>query len=524
MPFTAHPPKSIPVARPRRSRRWRTLWLTAGGLLALLLLGPLFYAGENWRGHRAWAACQRVLQAQGVDFNWHVLAPPPVADRDNFATTPFLAALFDYLPGTRTPRDLAAYNRSAGFAQTGAPYDEWRDDGLAPAMFAGRRIDLAAGLQLFRPTNLRANPSTETNADHGDRAATALAVLAALAKFNPVLDELRAASRRPESRFNFSYDETDSWRMSQPHLPVLKHVCHVLTLRASAELALQNAPAAADDVALIFKLADSIHDEPFRSSLLARFAMLADARQIIWEGLADRRWSDAQLTDFTSHLQEISPLGDLRKPLRVEQAARNELFDELHRRPAIVKDWQFGPGFWNHVLPYYLWLMPSGWMYQEQVSYQRAFEEQLAPALDPESTRVRPSSVNLARHGGSPWWNHRVLSNALLGSAEWLLTQAAFAQTVNNQTFLACALERYRQANGQFPETLEKLTPLYLSDLPADLTADQSLKYHRTDDGQFQLYSIGWNGKDDGGKVAMNPDGKTIDTTQGDWVWPPYLQ
>ena len=523
MPFSAHPAKSIPVASYGRFRRWRMLWWIPGGPLVLLLLVLLFYTNENWRGRRAWAAYQRVLQADGVDFNWHALTPPPVADRDNFAATPFFATLFDYVPGTHTPRDVVAYNRSASFAQTGAPYDDaWRGNDSALVMFRRQRTDLAAGLQLFQSANTRAKSSVEAEPDNGHRAATAQAVLAELAKFNPVLDELRAASRRPQARFNFNYEETNSWLMAQPHLPVLQRVSRVLALRASAELALPDASAAAGDVQLIFKLADSIRDEPFRSSIFARFAMLADARQIIWEGLADRRWSDAQLAEFISHLQEISPLHDLRNPLRVEQAARNELFDEVHRHPAMVKNWQLGTGFWNGVLPYYLWLMPSGWMYQEQVSYQRDFEELLAPALASEPTWVRPSSIDQANHGISSWWNHRVLSDALLQSAQWLLIQGAFAQSVNHQTLIACALERYRQANGQFPESLEMLTPQYLADLPPDVTIGQPLKYRRTDDGQFQLYSLGWNGQDDGGKIVLRPDGKTMDILQGDWVWPPY--
>jgi hypothetical protein len=48
------------------------------------------------------------------------------------------------------------------------------------------------------------------------------------------------------------------------------------------------------------------------------------------------------------------------------------------------------------------------------------------------------------------------------------------------------------------------------------------MRYRRTDDGRFQLYSFGWNGTDDGGKVVRNKDGKTPDFTQGDWVWPQY--
>src|SRR5207302_1743809 len=126
-------------------RRWRILWLALAGLAALLLLLALLYGEENWRGRRAWTASQRPLAAKGVDFNWHSLAPPPVPDADNFATTPFLAALFDFAPGTHTPRDMAAYNRTAGFAQVGEPYLEQRRADPIPAMFDRRRTDLTAG-------------------------------------------------------------------------------------------------------------------------------------------------------------------------------------------------------------------------------------------------------------------------------------------------------------------------------------------------------------------------------------------
>jgi hypothetical protein len=44
------------------------------------------------------------------------------------------------------------------------------------------------------------------------------------------------------------------------------------------------------------------------------------------------------------------------------------------------------------------------------------------------------------------------------------------------------------------------------------------LKYRRNDDGQFILYSVGWNEKDDGGVVATIK-GKHQDILQGDWVW-----
>ncbi len=91
----------------------------------------------------------------------------------------------------------------------------------------------------------------------------------------------------------------------------------------------------------------------------------------------------------------------------------------------------------------------------------------------------------------------------------------AQAQTVVNEAAIACALEKYRLANGQFPANLESLAPKFISLLPDDVVSGEPYKYRRTDKGQFVLYSVGWNEKDDGGTP-----GKTLfDDKEGDWVW-----
>jgi hypothetical protein len=46
----------------------------------------------------------------------------------------------------------------------------------------------------------------------------------------------------------------------------------------------------------------------------------------------------------------------------------------------------------------------------------------------------------------------------------------------------------------------------------------QPLKYRRTDDGQFVLYSVGWNETDDGDTLGLNKEGNP-DWHKGDWVW-----
>jgi hypothetical protein len=91
-------------------------------------------------------------------------------------------------------------------------------------------------------------------------------------------------------------------------------------------------------------------------------------------------------------------------------------------------------------------------------------------------------------------------------------------QTLANEAQIACALERYRLAHGEYPETLNALVPQFIEKLPHDIIGGQPLHYRRTDNGQFLLYSVGWNEMDDGGQVVSKPDGSE-DWGKGDWVW-----
>jgi len=85
---------------------------------------------------------------------------------------------------------------------------------------------------------------------------------------------------------------------------------------------------------------------------------------------------------------------------------------------------------------------------------------------------------------------------------------------------VACALERCRLVQGAYPETLDALAPRFIASLLNDVIGGQPLKYRRTDDGLFALYSVGWNGTDDGGKVVFRTNSKvSIDYDKGDWVW-----
>jgi hypothetical protein len=93
-------------------------------------------------------------------------------------------------------------------------------------------------------------------------------------------------------------------------------------------------------------------------------------------------------------------------------------------------------------------------------------------------------------------------------------------QTFVDAARISCALERYRLAIGKLPEKLDLLVPQFISAIPTDVIDGHALRYRSTSDNSYLIYSIGLNGKDDGGVVAWKK-GKTpeVDKEKGDWVW-----
>jgi hypothetical protein len=90
--------------------------------------------------------------------------------------------------------------------------------------------------------------------------------------------------------------------------------------------------------------------------------------------------------------------------------------------------------------------------------------------------------------------------------------KAAAAQTQVDQTLIACALERCRLAHGSYPASLDVLAPQYLTKLPNSPITGKPMNYSLKPDGNFLLWSPGWNLKSLGGKPGEY-------SGEGDIVW-----
>jgi hypothetical protein len=67
----------------------------------------------------------------------------------------------------------------------------------------------------------------------------------------------------------------------------------------------------------------------------------------------------------------------------------------------------------------------------------------------------------------------------------------------------AIALKRYQLRHGNYPTDLSMLVPEFLSTVPRDPVDGKLLRYRLNPDGTFLLYSVGEDGKDDGGDASL---------------------
>jgi hypothetical protein len=535
--------------------------ITVAALVGVPFLTWLFYLEEDFRGEQAWNDHKRQQEARGERMDLAAVIPPPAPDDQNFAATPYLAALFDSLPSPQKSQNAVAVNRMGSLSpryDAASSHIKSREvvrsntwvlaDMDLPAWYAAflkgtnpaTSEEEAEALRAFRKRYGVATAQTDEAAPPPStnvptRMEAAAAVLAALAEAEPVLEELRAASRRAHSRFNLRYDTDNPAAILLPHYAVLKRVFQVLQLRAAAELALGRADAAFEDVQFMFRLTDTIRNEPLMIGYLVRLATMQIALEPLAEGLARHQWSEAQLRGFGERLHQFDFLADGRQALQGERIFFGGIMDYVRRSAnkyeVLTEGLEFGnsgqqSGF--NMKFAVLAAVPSGWFYLEKVNGSRVFQDYLLPVIDVPRRRISPDAsaraeAQIEALAAKPplarVLRHQFFAGLLLPALSHTAQKAARAQAAADCAALACALERYRLARGQFPGSLGALVPEFISKLPRDVINGQPLNYLRNSDGQYVLYSVGWDAIDGGGVIVPLQNSRNVDYTKGDWVW-----
>ena len=504
-------------------------WLFSGRVMRLALklfagavvILVLYYCEEDWRGSRAWS---NYLSHSGItpgQLNLQSYIPRPIPDDQNFAATPVVKRWF-------VPQSANVPFNSDHFSKAPTALIQLLKNVEKKKNL--QHLDLVAWQNGLKNTPAIVAPSKRGGEGRpSSRKEAAVAVLADLEDDDATIQSLRVESGRSNFFYPVHYTLDDPWNILLPHDYNIKELAARLELKACAELEEGNSAKAFDDVVLTLYLADSLTNECMVISYLVRADCVHAVVQPIWEGIADRRWSDSQLQEMEARLLRFNFIGELEKPLETERAVGVLTIDLTKNKGVnyLARTASTEPTIFGGVLgPVFDCAIPSGWFAFEKVNYCRSIDTLFTNTFDPVARTVSPLHADANREtfnqkanvGGGTLTgvilHHWTVARLFLPTLPKVLFRGAIAQTAANEAALACALERNRLANGKYAASLQSLVPEWMPTTPHDVVGGQAYHYHRIDADHFVLYSIGWDEKDDGGKT-----GESLFGREGNWVW-----
>jgi len=491
------------------SRPWGFAFAT------LLTLIGLFYAVENWRGAKAWAETQARIRAAGDCLDLSCLLPPPLPDERNFAKIPALALAMDLVPASSprffgqtyvintNPEAVAVRTRLEAIKLIPP---EAGKQGVSAGRLTNGLLDLAGwSAKQERNTNFSAIQST------GNPAAD---LRLRLQQKDDLLNAITTGlEQRPEARY--STHPEDLYNALLPHLALVKGLAQTLSVRSTVRLHTGDAAGAFADARAGFRFAETLKSEYYLISQLVRIAMHALAHRALAEGMAVHGWSDAQLAEWQRLEADVDFKAGMLEGFRWERAVGCLSIEQLSQNPRLAA-MVFGE---MEAVPL-LSLMPHGWWQQNQAALVTHFDPLFAaahsapPGLLPDESPASQKSGFRTR-ASFPSGPYHALVRLIAPALERAFSKGNQATMSSRLATIACALERHRLQHGQFPESLAGIAPTHMNAaLPLDLDG-KPLRYQRTDDGWYQLYSIGNNGNDDHGEFREKEG-----TSGLDWPWP----
>ncbi len=439
-------------------------------VVALITFIAAIYAVIDWRGKQRWETCKRELAAQGEAVDWSAYVPNPVPDDQNIFKAPKMAEWFcdDHRGIIDQPLEHRLTND-----------------------FAHRFLNTSTTAEI-----------TSTQA--------AAVYLAWSDQFQNDFNTISVALQRPFARMDADYSQPLT--VPLPNVVTLGVVAKTLVQRANCHLLLGETEKAWQEVNLLHDLLRMVEGQGKFLTTEGEWMRAEGIRywlEPVARGLELHAWSEPQLVTLQQQLKDSDIIPYFADALRCGRTLLFSSFDSGAAWSQALYG-SGGDGFWKRLkkhpeLLLYL-LAPRGVIYGNVVDKAGRWARAIN-SLNPSDGIFRPGDVSDA----FAWWKR----------AQQGLPNVLRLQTLVNEGQVACALERYRLAHHEYPETLDALTPQFIGKLPPDIINGKPLVYRRNNDGSFLLYSVGWNHTDDGGQIVLGEAGHTK-MTEGDWVWKSY--
>jgi hypothetical protein len=260
--------------------------------------------------------------------------------------------------------------------------------------------------------------------------------------------------------------------------------------------------------------ARSTGDDPTVIALLVRIACIEIALADLQRVLAQRVLPPEELLALQALLQREIDEPRLRRALRGERAIGLQMCGAV--RDGRVKRSALRGGVGPAWRDWFTDWLPTGRSI-DRAGYLRAMNELVEACKLPVERRAD----EVARLSDE-WQRRDAVLTAQLPACNKVVIADARGQAKLRCALTAVAAERYRQAQGSWPDAPEALVRAdFLKAVPIDPYDGKSLRFRRIADGLL-IYAVGMDRVDNGGAIEDNP--MTPGSDVGCKLWDPQLR
>jgi hypothetical protein len=328
-----------------------------------------------------------------------------------------------------------------------------------------------------------------------------------LSKNRDLLDALHKVQPGTNGRYPLKFEM--GYAVPLPHLRRLSESVQLLSLTAVSHAQTGGSTQTMEDLNAIFRICQSFADEPFLISHLVRIKFHRNLTWCLERVLSRQALSTDQLAELEEAFRkEENPQG-MERAMVAERCTGAQLFQSSPSGFAEIAgnaedqnaDESDGAHKSKTALGWQL-MKVSGFTGRDFSYYLNILEQEVAIARLPFPDRLA-ASEQLHKNIPTETRKHIYLfSGLLLPALDKAQSKAAIDSAHLNLALTALSIERFRLANGdKLPDQLTNLVPAYLNSVPKDPFDGSPLRYKKLERG-YLIYSIGKDGKDDGGVEA----------------------
>lgn len=331
---------------------------------------------------------------------------------------------------------------------------------------------------------------------------------------------IRLLLRNPPSHLLGSYD--DSSNLPETAFVQKRLAAHWLGVSAVNHIRDRNLEDAVDELRNLFGLARMHSADPTFVNHMIRTVIAGFSLHTTWECLnGTDAWTEPHLAALQREIETIDLIENFVKGTTSERVYGSLLYGEIRTQSdpskSSIQMRLLGKYLHNDEL-YYLQEM------QKRIDLARELKKGANP--NDVLPLLKEHEVKLKQRRDS--WRGYLHLFSLLAIPQFSKSAhlCLEGETQRRMTITAIVLKRHELRHGKLPPGLNSLVPEFLAAVPIDCMDGKPLKYKPESDGLFLLYSVGKDGKDDGGDPT--PESKTNKQhnlwTGRDAVWPKAIR